>query len=602
MKRAKEIESLARRTQFEPDASADQRILSAAEAALDRRMDVARATEARLIWRLTMKGTIAKLAIAAAVIAAALLGIHFFTGTAGTSWAAVLEKVSSFDTCIYRWRTVEMSGRRPDGFEFTTDQEYRIRRSETYGSFTENYENDKLTGLDYCLLQDKQSVTLDPRRKTCRRSALTEEGLREFDYYYPKRTVMKILEGDYIEIGQDTIGGKVVRGIEVRDPNALADEAHPMPPADDFSARFWIEPETLLPIWVEVSAVFKGSPTRITAVWDQFEWGVLLGASVFAPEIPADYEVVEEEHHNYPPLPDPTPKTDVEKAFVQNSMDEPYLGDFDALPLPDVGHLSLLGTDPAAPKPQVKLRGETEIRVAHDACVAKWPRYEQVQAQLRQELQAKLNIDAMDVNGLVTTGIALRNLFWELGGCLSDTAYPYVYAARLLDEIAHEKAPENSAVIDQLLESIMAYEVYYYWSDPLPEQLVRNPMYSGLMADLRAEQFALLKARISRGYVPTWKDFVRSCDVMTLSRLRKDEAADLEVTRLLIEQTPRAGWTYYLGRLQRHEQGQSAEPVTFVGGISDIHLEQYGRRLWSFQGPQEFRQQRAPTHLKYLKK
>jgi hypothetical protein len=602
MKQAKEIESLAKRTQFEPDASADRRILSAAEAALDRRMDAARAGEARLTGRLTMKRTIAKLAIAATVIAAALLGIHFFSGTSGTSWAAVLQKVSGFDTCVYRWRTVETSGPRPNGFEFTTDEEHRIRRSEVYGSFTENYENDKLTGLDYCLLQDKQNVTLDPRSKVCRRGTLTEKGLQEFDYYYPKRTVMKILEGNYTELGQDTIGGKVVRGIEVRDPNALADETHPMPPAEDFSARFWIEPDTLLPIWVEISAVFKGSPTRVTAVWDQFEWGVPLEASVFTPDIPADYKVVDEVPHQYPPKPDPTPRTDVENAFVQNSIDEPYLGDFDALPLPDVSHLSLLGTDPGASKPQVTLRGQTEIRIAHDACVAKWPRYEQVQAQLRQELQAKLSIEAMDVNGLVTTAIALRNAFWGLGGCLSDTAYPYVYAARLLDEIAHEKAPDNPAVIDQLLESIMSYEVYYYWSDPEPEHPVRNPMYSGLMADLRYQQFALLRAKIGQGYVPTWKDFVRSCDVMTLSRLRKDKAADQEATRLLIEQTPRAGWTYYLARLQRHEQGQSAEPVTFVGGMTDVSFEQYGRRLWCFQGPQELRQARTAAHLEHLKK
>lgn len=552
-------------------------------------------------WRRAMKTPIVKFAVAAAIVLTVLVGMYFLGGTSGTTWAAVLKRVSGFDTCTYRWRTVETSGPRPDGFEFTTDTEYRVRRSEVCGSFTEDYENGKLTGLDYCLLQEKQNVAFDPRRKICRRSALTEDGLREFDYYYPKRTVMKILEGNYTEIGQDTIGGKVVRGIEVRDPNALADETHPMPPTDDFSARFWIEPETLLPLWVEVSAVFKGSPTRITAVWDQFEWGAPLEASVFTPEVPTDYQVVDEVHRDYPPLPDPTPKTDAEKAFVQNSIDEPYLGDFDALPLPDVSHLSLLGTDPTAPKPQVKLRGRTEIRVAHDECVAKWPRYEQVQAQLRQELQAKLNIDAMDVNGLVTTAIALRNVFWELGGCLSEKAYAYVYAARLLDEIAHEKARDNPAVIDQLLESIMSYEVYYYWSDPEPEHLVRNPMYSGLMADLRYEQFALLKVRISQGYVPTWKDFVRSCDLILLSHLRKDDATALDVTRLLIEQTPKAGWTYYLDRLQRGEQGTAAPPVTFVWSMSDVSLEQYGRRLFPFQGPEEFQRARTPTHLEHLK-
>ena len=116
----------------------------------------------------------------------------------------------------------------------------------------------------------------------------------------------------------------------------------------------------------------------------------------------------------------------------------------------------------------MRLLGGKEIQRAVDACVAKWPPYEQAKAQLREELQNKLNIEAMDVNGLVTTAIALRNLFWGLGGCLSDTAYPYIYGARLLDEIAHEKAPDNPAVIDQLLESIGSYEVLYYCGRPAP--------------------------------------------------------------------------------------------------------------------------------------
>jgi len=561
--------------------------------------------QARPCWRKIMKTPIAKLTIAAAVIVAALLGIHFSGGTSTTAWAAVLEKVNGFDTFVFRTRQVETTGPRPDGFEFATEKESKIYRSETYGSFTENYENGDLADRTYCLLREKQNLTFSPRDKTCRRSALEEEGIREFEYYDPKRIVAKILGADYIEIGRDIIDDKPVTGVELRGPNVLADEEHPMPPLDDFSARFWIETQTQLPVWVEMSIVLKGSATRMTMIWDQFQWGVPLEASLFKPEIPADYEVVDHTDHDRSFM-DSAPKTDAEKAFADNTMAEPYLGDFDHLPLPDVSGLALLGIDPNVPKPQVRLLGETEVRLAHDACVAKWPRYEQVQAQLHQELQEKLGIDAMNVNQLVTTGIALRNRFWELGGCLSDIAYPYAYAARLLDEIAHERAPENSAVIDQLIESIMAYEVLYYWEDPAPDQPKRNPIYAGLLADLRNQQFALLKAKMSQGHVPTWKDFVRCCDLITLSRARKDDATALEAIRLLIDRAETAGWTYYLDRLKRDEQSLAAgegyrAPVTFMGGLGDVYLDQYGRRLWSFQGPQEFRQSRLPTHLRHLK-
>lgn len=563
-----------------------------------------RVEQAKPSWRNIMRTPIAKLTIAAAVIVAALLGIHFSGGTSTTAWAAVLEKVNGFDTCVFRTRHVETTGPRPDGFEFATEKESKEYRSDTYGSFSENYENGKVSVRHYTLLQERQHLSFYGQgpHKMCMRMAIDDKGIREFYNSDPRRFVAKILAGNYIELGEDTIEGKRVRGIELRDPNVLGDEENKVPPMDDFAASFWIETETQLPVWMEISLVPKGSATRMTMIWDQFQWGVSLEASLFKPEIPADYEVVDDNDK----VPDTTPKTTTEEAFAQQTLAEPYLGDFDHLPLPDVSGLLLLGTDPTAPKPQVRLLGQTQIRLAVDACVAKWPAYEQVKDQLRQELQEKLGIDAMNVNQLVTTGIALRNRFWELGGCLSDIAYPYVYAARLLDEIAHEQAPENPAVIDQLMESIMAYEVMYYWEDPAPDQPKRNPIYAGLLADLRNQQYALLKGKMSQGYTPTWKDFMRCCDLITLSRARKDPATALEVIRLLIGQAETAGWTYHLEGLKHREQriaaGEGyAAPVTFLGGLSDVHLAQYGRRLWSFQGPQEYRQSRLPTHLRHLK-
>lgn len=588
------------------DPRVDQRILHDTLHRLKESTGASPADLRPMRWRIVMKYPVTKLAVAAALIAATLLGIHFFSGTSGTSWAAVLAKVSGFDTCVWRSRDVETTGPRPDGFEFATEKEHKNYRSETYGCFRETHENGKLTEQQYLLLQEKQHVALFSGRPPglCLRSPLDDRAVHEFDTENPARLVAKILGGSYVEIGTNVIEGKSVRGVELRDPNILVQDGQKSPPLDDFAARFWIDVQTELPVWMELSFVMKGSPVRQTTIWDQFQWGVPLEASLFKPEIPAGYEVFDDDGSHK--RPDTTPKNTTEEAFAQQTQAEPYLGDFDHLPVPDVSRVSLLGTDPAAPRAQVRLLGEMQIWLALDACVAKWPPYEQVKDQLRQELQAKLNINAKDVNELVTTGIALRNLFWGLGGCLSDTAYPYIYAARLLDEIAHEKAPDNPAVIDQLLESIGAYEVLYYWDDPAPEEPRRNPIYAGIVADLCYQQWALLKARMTGDYTPTWKDFVRCGDIATASRIRKDQATNLEVIRLLIEQAPKAGWTTYLDDLKRGEQTLLAGevykgPGAFMGGIGDINLEQYARRLWSFQGPQEYRAQRIPVHLRHLK-
>ena len=75
------------------------------------------------------------------------------------------------------------------------------------------------------------------------------------------------------------------------------------------------------------------------------------------------------------------------------------------------------------------------------------------------QLQAQLGVKQMTVEELVGLGIALRERFWELRGCLSDSAYPYGYAARLVTKMAHAKAPDDPAVTDQYVESIITAEV-----------------------------------------------------------------------------------------------------------------------------------------------
>ncbi len=556
-------------------------------------------------WR----SSLAKLAVAAAmVITTAKAKTFLWTGTSALVWATVLRKVKDFETCVYRSREITTTGPRPDGFEFATETETKEHRSEIYGSFSEVYENGKLIRRHYTSLRRRQHLSFFGEgrpQKLCLRRPVSGKGIQEFHTHDPRRTVVKILAGKYVELGSDVIEGKAVRGVELRDPSFLFEEGQRMPPEwdlpDDFAARCWVDVQTELPVWMEISIVLKGSAVRTTHILDHFEWGVPLEESLFEPEIPAGYEVHEHEPGRKPP--ETKPRTPAEEAFAQQTLAEPYLGDFDHLPLPDICGLSLLGVDPNAPRPPVRLVSDTKIKMVMDECVARWPRYEQVKDRLQEQLQAKLGIDALEVNRLVTTGIALRNRFWELGGCLSDIAYPYIYAARLLDEIAHQREPEKDAVIDQLVESIMSYEVFYYEEDPESDPRRRNPCYTGLLADLRGEQYRHLQAKISQGHVPTWKDFVRCCDLILLSHWRKDDAMTMEVARLLVDQAPKAGWTYdlYLDRLKRCAGEPAGPPATFLNTQFDVADVPYERRLRSFQGPQEYRHNLLPLHLRYLR-
>ncbi len=348
--------------------------VSGAEIARLRRL-LSPAEHAHLSGRQRWRSSLAKLAVAAAMaITTARAKTFLWTGTSAVVWAAVLRKVNGFGTCVSRTRQVETTGPRPDGFEFATEKESKHYRSETYGSFTETYENGKLTTRQYTLLRQRQHLYFGEGRphKVCFRSPVSEEGIREFHAETPRRIVEKILAGRYVEIGTDVIEGKAVRGVELRDLDYVMEEGQERRRigdfADDFAARCWVDVQTELPVWVEISVVLKGSPVRATTIWDQFEWGVPLEESLFEPEIPADYEV--HDHDLSRKAPDTSPETPAEEAFAQRTLAEPYLGDFDHLPLPDICGLSLLGTDPNAPRPQVRLLGDTKIKVAQDECVA----------------------------------------------------------------------------------------------------------------------------------------------------------------------------------------------------------------------------------------
>ena len=110
--------------------------------------------------------------------------------------------------------------------------------------------------------------------------------------------------------------------------------------------------------------------------------------------------------------------------------------------------------------------------------MAAWPHYSDMKDQLADELETVFGIEQMTVDELVGLGIALRERFWELRGCLSDVSYPYGYAARLVTAMAHEQVPDDLAVTDQYVESIETCEVTKTYHDDENARIL-NPVYPG---------------------------------------------------------------------------------------------------------------------------
>jgi hypothetical protein len=319
---------------------------------------------------------------------------------------------------------------------------------------------------------------------------------------------------------------------------------------------------------------------------DQFQWNVELGPEVFEPNIPADY--VEEKLDSG----DEAIKQSAEREKAPEGLVQPEL--------PDLDELSLLGVEDDEAEVDLNYAGMEEIWKAQDEIMGTWPPYSQVREQLYEELRTKLNIDDLSLEELVATAIALREKFWEAGGCLSKTSYPYGYASRVLLESAHQEQPEDMAVTDELAETIQSIEVGVTF-EQIQAKKTRNISFQNALTELRSAQFEQIKRELQQGRTPTWEDFVRVNDLAVLLGFAKDYKSAEEAAVWLIDGADAGGWTAYMKPLEDMQhyfsQGQAYNYNIQLATRPELSVEifRYGRRLPSFKGPRE--RAVTPVHL-----
>jgi len=546
-----------------------------------------------ILWENIMKARITKLAAAAVIVIAVILGLNIIGGPdmASVAWANVAERVEEIQNYVYRMRQTETSGLKEQGFEFVTETEIITYNSSQYGNKTETYRNGELITRSFSLRQEKEFVGICPPAKEFDRRPLSEAEILEMDQMSPRKMVSRFMSADYKTLRAETINGIKVQGVEVGAPEVLRENP---PPLESFVGRLWVDVETELPVWLELEFVPKGLTTTTKIVVDKFIWDVKFDVSDFVPNIPVDYT----------PEPKRSSATVQQKqpAVEKEGSVEAYLSKFENRNLPDIKDLRLLGLEDDEPKMDIALVGHIEIWKTQDNFIRNWPGYSEMRAQLYEELLEELDIDNLSVEELVATGLALREKFWQKGGCLSKVSYPFGYAARILFEMAHDKDPENMDIIDELVESILSVElVWQYVEDS--EGKIKNTCYREVLTKLRLAQFKQIKRETEQGRALTWKDFVRVNDLAILLGGAKDYESALEVVDWLILKADRGGWVAYLNPIKRMQKRYSAGEKfyynIYVNKKIDVFPEEYryARRLPSFQGPVREKRGVIPAHI-----
>jgi hypothetical protein len=229
------------------------------------------------IRRMTMRSSIVKLGIAAAIVAVIGIGIVEFLGTGSTSgvvWAEVAQKVEASPSVIFRVKPADSrdpNDNWPNGYTVfwrsaAMSRMDKYRGGQVYRTIYTNLDTKTLIGV----LHDRKMYSKEAMSDERVQSARAQKG-----WTNPQDLVNMALSLEHRTLRQKTIDGVLCEGIEATGP-------------DGGTARLWVAVETGYPVLVEIESIQGG--IRRTSTMDQFRWNVDLAAAGVEPEIPAGYE------------------------------------------------------------------------------------------------------------------------------------------------------------------------------------------------------------------------------------------------------------------------------------------------------------------------
>ena len=267
MKSEHQIKQLAKEIRFQPDAVVDERVLACAEAVLAKSTKDPAVVLLRRpsIWRTIMKSPVTKIATAATIIIAVSVCIHYMgvpIDGASVAWSQVVEQLSSHTKYKCRQRVV-----REQGPAVPTMQVYHLNLQQR----RQEVENGDIHIIDM-RGQDAITVELYPAQKKATVTKLIGFGPRKDPHII--EMVKRFEQQSTKKLGTKKVNGKVLQGFR-HSPNEH----------NEFTV--WVDPETKLPVEVEIKHLNRGQ----TIFLDEFEFDFELDESAFSTDVPDGYEV-----------------------------------------------------------------------------------------------------------------------------------------------------------------------------------------------------------------------------------------------------------------------------------------------------------------------
>jgi outer membrane lipoprotein-sorting protein len=239
--------------------------------------------------RIPMDKPIVKLAVAAAIVAAVVLGLFEFLGSQGTSgvvWAEVAEKLETGGQVTAR---VQSTSNQP-GLPQPIQWEGTIYMAPQLGYRMETFHGDQ-PSITTIIKNDQQKVLMlmhGSREYTLR--SLTPEELAELEEKQtacvnPEGIVDRLLSGHYTKLARKTIDGVEVEGVEIDNPSVVK----VTPPVDNHVYTLWVNVETGYPVQTESTITAEDGEVRSRQIVNQIQWNAELDPDLFELTVPPDY-------------------------------------------------------------------------------------------------------------------------------------------------------------------------------------------------------------------------------------------------------------------------------------------------------------------------
>jgi hypothetical protein len=296
MKPADEIESVVKKMSFKAGPEMDKDLWAETSKARDAFQQTILAPSQHHIGRTIMKSPLTKLAAAAIVAIACLIGVSLWRGTqSGIALADVLAQIEKVKAFRCQWSSKDTS--EDPNEPYSLELRGTILISQEYGWKTIFEDLDpnggKSTSELYRLPDKKAMIRIDHKQK---------EYLREeFDARWgelwwwnsgndPRNMTKRILECKHESLGRSIVDGVEVEGFRTTDPNYWGSSKDKC----EVDIKMWADVKTRLPVRFESKcAYFDKMGEKI--IWNShlvmhdFQWDVLVDAAEFEPVIPDDY-------------------------------------------------------------------------------------------------------------------------------------------------------------------------------------------------------------------------------------------------------------------------------------------------------------------------